>query len=115
MAYSQQRQRDSNSFDYGSYHSLDSVSTSALGEEDSFSSPFFMLSSIKHPILGSEISSQFLLGLGFGFKSIDFVVSTMSQHSPCGDFWNRQLLITLFHKLFCRILSKPFLLTLRRD
>lgn len=41
MAYGQQRERGSSTFNYGMYHSLDSVSTSALGEEDSFFLAFF--------------------------------------------------------------------------
>lgn len=82
MAYGQQRERSSNSFNYGVYHTLDSVSTSALGEEDSFFWPFFMLSSIEHPILGSKMSFQLLLACGFVFNWINFVDSTTSQCFP---------------------------------
>ncbi|NXC17459.1 CBPA2 Carboxypeptidase, partial [Corythaeola cristata] len=66
LACSQQRDRSSNSFNYGTYNSLDSVSTSALGEEDSFFLAFFhILSSIKHPILRSKMSFCLLLAHGF--------------------------------------------------
>lgn len=82
MACSQQRDRSSNSFNYGTYNTLDSVSTSALGKEDSLLCPFFVLSSIKHPILGSKMSFYLLLACGFVFKYINFVVRAMSQRFP---------------------------------
>lgn len=81
MAESAQRQRSSSSFDFGAYHTLDDVSTS--GEEYSgFFWSLFMLSSIKHPILGSKMSLQLLLAHGFGFCSINFVLRAISQRCP---------------------------------
>lgn len=66
MIESAQRQRSTGSFDFGSYHTLEDVSTSGEEYADFFWS-FCMLSSIQHPILASKMSLQLFLARGFVF------------------------------------------------
>lgn len=59
MACGQQKERSSNTFNYGTYHTLEEVSTLDLGEEDTFFWPFLCCLQLNIPYEDLTCPSSF--------------------------------------------------------